>query len=231
MKPAATTPNLVWSKTVVDLIEKLPSHVRESFEYLGPANSVLHVALPGVGGTNVSRALYRSKSRSCSQHGTRSSRFASGAHKRIRLKNSAGQSVVMNFDCNTIHAGCNTPPTAVSSAFSYLLYSHRNNRAELYKQGYSLNVPNIVISARTSFPVSRDTLKRMTWTNYSEKFPGFAVIHPKLMNNICPELYPSRETPPKHMNLVIPGISDAARDLPPTLILLAELLNECRYTE
>ena len=28
MKPPATTPNLVWSKTVVDLIEKLPPDVR-----------------------------------------------------------------------------------------------------------------------------------------------------------------------------------------------------------
>ena len=124
-----------------------------------------------------------------------------------------------------------TPPTAVSSAFSYLLYSHRNNRAELYKQGYSLNVPNIVISARTSFPVSRDALKKAPWTNFSEKFPGFAVISPRLTGNICPELYPSRENPPKNMNLVIPGISDAKTDLAPTLILLSELLNECRVAE
>ena len=81
----------------------------------------------------------------------------------------------MNFETNTIHAGCKSVAAArasspaaharpqhrpaVSSAFSYLLYSHRNNRPALYKQGYSLNVPNIVISARTSFPVSRDALK------------------------------------------------------------------------
>ena len=91
MKPAAVTPNLVWSKSVVDILDALPPHVRQSFEYIGPANSVLHVALPGIGGTNVSRALYSSTR---AWPGPRSSRFASGAHKRIRLKNSAGQSVV-----------------------------------------------------------------------------------------------------------------------------------------
>lgn len=57
------------------------------------------------------------------------------------------------------------------------------------------------------------------------------MIDPRLTGNICPELYPSRETPPKNMNLVIPGISDAKTDLAPTLILLAELLNTCRVAD
>lgn len=112
-----------------------------------------------------------------------------------------------------------------------MLYSHKNNRSALYTKGYSLNVPNIVVSARTSFPVSREALKKASWTNHSEKFPGYAVIHPSLEKNICPELYPSRANPPKHMNLVIPGISDAKQDLAPTLILLAQLFKECQLPE
>ena len=97
--PLPITPNLTWSKSVVDIVDALPEDVRQCYSYIGPANSVLHVALPGIGGTTTSRALYNVKG---TWRGPRSSRFASGAHKRIRLKNSAGnQSVVMNFETNT----------------------------------------------------------------------------------------------------------------------------------
>ena len=222
----APPPTLVWSKTVVDILDALPEHVRSTWSYLGPANSVLHVASPSMGGSGISRAVLPF---SVGGAPRRSSRFASGAHKRIRLQGeSGGQSVVMNFEENTIHAGCNSPPTAVCSAFTYLLYAGRGNHADLFKRGYSLSVPNIVVSARTSFPVPRDFLKSVPWTNWSEKFPGFAVIHPELRNNICPELYPSRSSPPKPMNLVIPGLQDVQKDLPPTLTTLARLLAPCR---
>ena len=50
------------------------------------------------------------------------------------------------------------------------------------------------------------------------------------MNNICPELYPSRESPPGKMNLIIPGLQDVDTDLAPTLTLLADLLAPCRPT-
>lgn len=224
MEPAVP-PNLCWSKTVCRVLKELPADVRDSFEYLGPANAVLHVALPSSGGSAVSRALYASP---YPRPAHLSSRFASGAHKRIRLKNPVGQSVVMQFDSNTIHAGCNTPPAALSSAFSYLLHSKSNDRAFLYRRGFSLNIPNIVVSARTSFPVRREFLLGVPWTNSSPKFPGFAVISKRLRGKICPELYPSRSDPPKHMNMVIPGIQDAGSDLADTLTLLAELLKPCR---
>lgn len=131
------------------------------------------------------------------------------------------------FGSNTIHAGCNTPPAALSSAFSYLLHSKSNDRAFLYQRGYSLNIPNIVVSARTSFPVNREFLLAAPWTNSSPKFPGFAVISKRLCGKICPELYPSRSTPPKNMNMVIPGLQSAS-DLAKTMTLLAELLKPCR---
>lgn len=189
----AVPPDLVWGKTACRVLDALPPDVSGCWEYIGPANSVLHVASPDSGGSGVSRALYASPTPRPEHHPVR---FASGSHKRLRLRNAYGQSVVMQFKSNTIHAGCNTPPAALASAYSYLLHSTGGDRAHLYRQGYSLNVPNIVISCRTSFPVDREWLLRQPWTNHSPKFPGVAVIHKRLLGNICPELYPSRRVGP-----------------------------------
>ena len=101
---AAVPPDLVWAKTACSVIEELDPDVSSSFSYIGPANSVLHVASPDAGGSAVSRALYASPVPRPDHHPVR---FASGSHKRIRLSNAYGQSVVMAFKQNTIHAGCN----------------------------------------------------------------------------------------------------------------------------
>ena len=100
----AVPPDLVWAKTACSVIEELDPDVSGSFSYIGPANSVLHVASPDGGGSAVSRALYASPVPRPAHHPVR---FASGSHKRIRLSNAYGQSVIMKFAENVIHAGCN----------------------------------------------------------------------------------------------------------------------------
>lgn len=229
--PVAVPPNLAWSKNIVRILARLDDDTRRTFSYLGPANAVLHVSTPdGDCGTVASRALFGRPAPRDSDDPRVSPRFPSGIHKRIRLSrgNGASQSVIMEFQTNLIHAGCTTPPAAVEASFSYLLHSANNDKGAVYRSGFSLNVPNIVLSARTSFPVSRDFLEAQEWCNYSEKFPGIAVIDSRLRNRITPELYPSKAGSPKEMNLIIPGICDVEKDLPATLTLLAELLAPCR---
>jgi len=231
MEPAAVAPppNLAWSKKVVEILGKLDHDTRRTFSYLGPANSVLHVSVPeGNFGTCASRALFGEPVPRSADDPRSSPRFPSGIHKRIRLDGPTNQSVVMEFLTNQIVAGCSSPPTAVMAAFSYLLHSANNDKNSVYRAGYSLNVPNIVLSARTSFPVSRDFLESKEWCNHSEKFPGVAVIHSRLRGRITPELYPSRSADATEMNLIIPGLSNLEDDLPATLTLLAELLAPCR---
>jgi hypothetical protein len=227
----ATPPNLAWSKAVVSILRTLPRDVSECFSYLGPANSVLHCANPTDAGSLASRALYAERGLPSGDRDDPrlNARFPSGSHKRIRLSGPKNQSVVMQFTNNTIHAGCCSPPSAVSAAFSYLLYAAGGNKSQIYRNGYSFTVPNIVLSGRTSFPVSRELVQAADWSNYSSKFPGIAVIHTSLRNNITPELYPARTgSETRQMNFIIPGLNDVEKDLPPTLTLLAELLKSCR---
>ena len=106
-------PPTSWSKSVVDILDALPEHVRSTWSYLDPQTRYCTLAEHGRLGH-----LTRCPAFSVGGAPRRSSRFASGAHKRIRLQGeSGGQSVVMNFEENTIHAGCNSPPTAVCSAY------------------------------------------------------------------------------------------------------------------
>ena len=60
MRPAAVTPNLVWSKTVVDILDALPPHVRQSFEHSTCAQPALSSGVvPAVHATASSRQSAR----------------------------------------------------------------------------------------------------------------------------------------------------------------------------
>lgn len=215
-------PNLLWSKTIIDILDALPPDVSSAFSYLGPANSVLHVA-KGESNSMVARGLYGGPAVAPEPA---ASRYASGAHKRVRLMNPTGASVVMVFHTNIIFAGLATPSTAVSTAYAYMIQNEDGDRRRLYGDGIAISIPNVVLSARTSFPLDRQKLIRADWTHSSEKFPGISVIHKDLSktHTICPELYPSAEG--DGTNLIIPGIQ-TAEDVGSTLTLLARLLRTC----
>lgn len=223
---AAPPPNLVWSSSIVKILDSLDPDVRATFKYIGNANSVLHVSTPRHSGSLGSRALYLDQPATATDQVRGSARFASGVHKRIRLSQATNDSVVMMFRANTIHAGCSTSVAAVNAAYRYLLHTSPTKES-IYRRGYSLNIPNIVLSATTSFPVSRSWLRQQDWTNSSDKFPGVALCHPQLKGRIVPELYPSRQSGAP-MNLIIPGISSVGTDLKPTLELIATLLRPAR---